>query len=101
MGASLLSPRGRVTITPSGEGRVIYIATSRKLGFSTGFSRGPSPGLREGPRGFAAPEFPSSEFAYMAYFLTSPIGARGRDSKRFCLNHPWWIEQAGFPRQQI
>src|SRR5258707_14362361 len=49
MGASLLSPRGRVTITPSGEGGAIYISTSRKLGFSIGFSRGPSPGLRGAP----------------------------------------------------
>src|SRR5258706_13159961 len=44
-------------------------------------------GSGEGPRGFATPEFPSSEVAYMAYFLTLPIGARGWNSNRFCVSH--------------
>src|SRR5258708_33799247 len=84
MGASLLVPRGRVTITPSGEGGAIYISTCRKFGFSTGSSGGPSPRLREGPRGFASAEVPSSEFAYMAYFLKLPSGEYGRDGTRCC-----------------
>src|SRR5882762_3414616 len=99
MGASLLSPRGRVTITLSGQGGSIYISTSRKLGFPQ-VPLADLPRAPGGPRGFGASEFPSSEFAYMVYFLTLPSGAPGRDSKRFCLNHPWWIEQAGVPSQK-
>src|SRR6266481_5584946 len=101
MGASLLSPRGRVTITPSGEGGVIYISTSRKLGFSTGSSRGSSPGAPGAPGALERLNSPLLNSPIWLIFLHCQAGHVAGETSDFASIAPSGSNKRAFPRQQI